>query len=301
MPWFDSFINLIPVTLATSLVYAYVALAIMLPFRLLSFPDLTSEGAFPLGGCVCAALLLADVNPLLATLAAVLFGALAGATTALIHLALRINTLLAGILVMTALYSVNLRVLGRGNVALFTVDNIFLWVDPRILTSDAAKIVFFGALLLAVLLALWWFLHTEMGTTLRAVGANPALAPSLGVNVWTWTITGLAIGNGAAALAGALLVQQQGFADIGMGFGILITGLAALVIGETILGRGSIVRILAGPVIGAAVYYQLVSLGLALGLHPSDLKLATAVFVLIALALPALRGTSAASREAMRG
>ena len=300
MSWAASFANLIPVTLATSLIYAYIALAVMLPFRLLSFPDLTCEGAFPLGGCVCAALLLAGFNPFAATLLAVAAGSLAGASTALIHLRLRINTLLAGILVMTALYSVNLRVLGKANAALFSVDSVFSLIDPRILVSDYGKLAVFIPLMLATLGALWWFLHTEAGTRLRATGANTALAPSLGISVTVYTVAGLAIANGLAALSGALLAQLQGFADISMGFGILITGLAALVIGETILGRKSVARILAAPVLGAVFYYQLVSLGLAIGLHPSDLKLATAVFVLLALAVPALRPGRNNSREQIR-
>lgn len=293
------FVDLIPVTLATSLLYGYVALAIMLPFRLLSFPDLTSEGAFPLGGVVCAACLVAGLDPFLSTAVAIAGGAAAGATTALIHLRFRINTLLAGILVMTALYSINLRILGKANVTLFNLPSVFTAIDARILTSDVAKVAVFGALFVVVLVGLWWFLQTEKGTALRAVGANPVLAPALGISVWTWTIVGLAIANGLAALAGALLVQQQGFADIGMGFGVLVSGLAAVVIGETLIGRGSIARILIGPLAGAIVYYQAVSLGLALGLHPSDLKLATAVFVLVSLALPALRGGSG-GREALR-
>ncbi|MFN8722492.1 MAG: ABC transporter permease [Rhodospirillales bacterium] len=295
----STFVHLIPVTLATSLLYAFIALAILLPFRLLSFPDLTSEGAFPLGGMVGAALIIAGLNPFLATVLAALAGAVAGATTALIHLRFRINTLLAGILVMTALYSVNLRVLGRANVTLFDQPSVFSLIDPAILTSDVAKTIVFGLLILAALLGLWWFLQTEMGVRLRAVGANATLAPALGISVAVWTLCGLAIANGFAALAGALLVQQQGFADVGMGFGVLISGLAAVVIGETILGRGSILRILAGPVVGAVVYYQVVSLGLALGLHPSDLKLATAAFVLCALALPALRGGAGDKREGL--
>jgi putative ABC transport system permease protein len=299
MTWLDSFLNLVPVTLATSLVYGYIALGIMLPFRLLSFPDLTSEGAFPLGGCVCAVLLLAGLNPFLATSIAILAGAAAGAATALIHLRFRINTLLAGILVMTALYSINLRILGKANVALFSVDNVFALVDPRILSSDIGKILFFGALMAAVIAILWWFLQTEAGTTLRAVGANAALAPALGISVWTWTIAGLAMANALSALAGALLVQQQGFADIGMGFGILINGLAALVIGEAMVGRASVAQSILAPLVGAIAYYQIVSLGLAIGLHPSDLKLATAVFVLAALALPSVRGRGF-SRETMR-
>lgn len=296
---FDAFVNLIPVTLATSFVYAYVALAILLPFRLLSFPDLTSEGAFPLGGCACAAFLLAGINPFAATLLAVVVGALAGATTACIHLVFRINTLLAGLLVMTALYSVNLRILGSANVTLFTVESVFSLIDPRLVTSDFGMLAVFGGLMAVAIAGLVWFLKTEKGTALRAVGANPTLAPALGISVWTWTIVGLMIANGLAALSGALLVQRQGFAEIGMGFGILITGLAAMVIGETILGRDGILRILLGPLVGSVVYYQLVSLGLALGLHPSDLKLATAVFVLIALAVPAFRG-GFTGREQMR-
>lgn len=295
----NTFIQLIPVTLATSLLYAFIALAILLPFRLLNFPDLTSEGAFPLGGAVGAALIVAGANPFLATAVAAAAGAAAGATTAFIHLRFRINTLLAGILVMTALYSVNLRVLGRANVTLFDQPSVFAMIHPGILTSDLAKTVVFGSLILAALVALWWFLQTEMGARLRAVGANVALAPALGISVAAWTVCGLAIANAFAALAGALLVQQQGFADIGMGFGVLISGLAAVVIGETVLGRGSIARILAGPVVGAVVYYQVVSLGLALGLHPSDLKLATAVFVLVALAVPAMRGKGGPTREGL--
>jgi putative ABC transport system permease protein len=295
----ESFIGLIPVTLATSLVYGFVALAVMLPFRLLSFPDLTSEGSFPLGGCACAAFLIAGLNPFAATALATLCAAAAGATTALIHLRFRINTLLAGILVMTAMYSVNLRILGKGNVTLFSMPSVFTAIDPDILQSDVKKVALFGAFSVAAFLSLWWFLSTEKGLALRAVGANVTLAPSLGVSVFAWTIVGLALANGVAGLAGALLVQQQGFADIGMGFGVLITGLAALVIGETLLGRKTIPRILAGPALGAIVYYQIVSLGLALGLHPSDLKLATSGFVLAALALPALRGGGAAS-ESMR-
>ena len=278
--------NLMPVTLAQSLIYALVALGVMIPFRILGFPDLTSEGAFPLGGCLCAALLLAGVHPLIATGVALVAGALAGATTALIHLKLRINSLLAGILVFTALYTVNLRVLGKSNVAMFSIDNLFTLISPAILTSVPLQIGWFGVLTALVLALLWWLLRTEAGAALRAVGVNPELAPSLGISIWFNTIAGVALANALRALAGAMVVQLQGYADVGMGFGILINGLAGLVIGEAIVGRSSMTRQLLAPVIGAVVYYQMTSLGLAMGLHPSDLKLATAVFVLITLALP---------------
>lgn len=284
-----SFWNLVPVTLVQGLLYGYIALAVMIPFRLLAFPDLTSEGAFPLGGCVCAALLLAGANPLFATLGAVAGGMLAGLSTAFIHLRFRINTLLAGILVMTILYSVNLRVLGKSNAALLGMDSLLSWISPAVVTSVPLQIAVFAALALGVLGALYWFLGTEVGLSLRAVGANAALAPALGINPWSYILGGLALASGLSALAGAIAVQLQGFADVHMGFGVLITGLASVIIGETLIGRQSVARQLAAPVAGSLVYYQLVSLGLALGLKPADLKLATGLFVLATLALPALR------------
>jgi putative ABC transport system permease protein len=284
-----SFWNLVPVTVVQGLLYGFIALAVMIPFRLLAFPDLTSEGAFPLGGCVCAALMLAGANPLLATLAAVAAGMLAGLSTAYIHLRFRINTLLAGILVMTVLYSVNLRVLGKSNAALLGMDSLLQWISPAVVTSVPLQIAVFAALAAAVLGALYWFLCTEVGLSLRAVGANAALAPALAINPWTYVLGGLALASGLSGLAGAVAVQLQGFADVHMGFGVLITGLASVIIGETLIGRQSVARQLAAPLLGSLVYYQIVSLGLALGLKPADLKLATGLFVLATLALPALR------------
>lgn len=295
----NAFLNLVPVTLAQSLIYSFVVLGIMIPFRLLSFPDLTSEGAFPLGGSVCAALILAGYDPFLATLAATAAGVCAGASTALIHLRFRINSLLAGILVFTALYSVNMRVMGRSNVAMFSADSVFLRINPAILTSVWLQVACFGALLLVAVVALRWYLATQAGAALRVVGINPDLAPSLGINLWTYTIIGLGMASGLTAFGGALIVQLQGYADVGMGMGILINGLASLVIGETVTGRHTVTRQLTAPVVGSIIYYQLVSLGLSLGLQPSDLKLVTALFVLVTLGLPSLRGRGAA-RETMR-
>ena len=286
MDFFASFLNLVPVTLVQGLLYGFIALGVMIPFRMLAFPDLTSEGSFPLGGCLCAVLILAGANPLAATVLALGAGMLAGLATAFIHLRFRINTLLAGILVMPILYSVNLRVLGRANVALLGTDSV---LSPAMIASVPLQIAFFAALAAALLAALLWLTRTEIGLSTRAVGANAALAPALGINPWTFVLGGLALANGLSALAGALAVQLQGFADVHMGFGVLINGLAALIIGETLLGRQSVARQLAAPVLGSLVYYQLVSLGLALGLKPADLKLATGLFVLATLALPALR------------
>lgn len=299
MDFLQAFFNLVPVTLAQSLVYALLVMGIMIPIRLVGFPDLTCEGSFPLGGCVCAALLLAGWHPVIATLAAIAAGVLAGALTALVNLRFGLSPLLAGIVVFTGLYSINLRVLGQSNVALFDTASLFQLIHPELTQSVGLQIGFFALLMLAVLVALRWYLRTESGAALRVVGVNADLAPSLGISVWTYTIAGLALANGLIGLGGALIVQQQGFVDVGMGLGVLINGLASLVIGEALTGRKTLTRQLAAPVVGSILYFQLVSLGLSSGLKPGDLKLVTAVFVLVTLGLPAFRARGQA-RETIR-
>jgi putative ABC transport system permease protein len=284
-----SFWNLVPVTLAHSLLHALVALGVMAPFRLLNFPDLSSEGSFPLGGCVCAALIAAAVNPWLAMALATAAGFAAGCATAAIHLRLRINTLLAGILVVTMLWSVDLRVMGKSNIPLFSFPNAFDLVWKGFTQSHALQIGFWlaaCALLVAGLLA---FLRTEVGLRVRAVGANETMARANGVHVGRVVLLGVGAANACVAFAGAALAQIQGYADVSMGFGMLINGLAALIIGEAVTGRHTVFRQLLAPFVGAVLYYQVISLGLAAGVHPSDLKLVTALFVLATLGLPALR------------
>lgn len=294
-----AFLNLVPVTLAQSLAYALLVLGIMLPLRLAGFPDLTCEGAFPLGGCVCAALLLAGWHPLPATLAAIAAGLLAGTVTALVHLRFGLSPLLAGIVVFTGLYSINLRILGQSNVALFDTRSLYALIHPALTQSVGAQIAFFGAVALGLLVLLRWYLSTESGAAMRVIGVNADLAPSLGISVWGYTIAALALANGLTSLGGALIVQLQGYADVGMGLGVLINGLASLVIGESLTGRRTVTRQLLAPVVGSIIYYQLVSLGLSSGLQPGDLKLATAVFVLVTLGLPAFRARGGA-REVIR-
>ena len=163
------------------------------------------------------------------------------------------------------------------------------WISPAVVTDVRWQIAVLGTLVLGAAGRAALAARTEIGLSMRAVGANAALAPALAINPWTFILAGLALANGLSALAGALAVQLQGFADVHMGFGVLINGLAAVIIGETLIGRDTVPRQLAAPVLGSIVYYQLVSLGLALGLKPADLKLATGLFVLATLALPALR------------
>ncbi|MBR2686507.1 MAG: ABC transporter permease [Aquamicrobium sp.] len=299
---FSSFVALVPVTLAQSLILSFVVLGIMIPFRMLSFPDLTSEGAFPLGGCVAGVLLAAGQSPLTAIAAALIAGFAAGCCTAYIHLRFRIHTLLAGILMMTMLYSINLRIMGRSNLSVFGMESLFNWSPFGQPGFPSTKIVIAGAIGLLVLVLLYLYFKTERGTGVRAVGSNPDMAEAQGINVWTATIGGVGLASAFSALSGSLMVQSQGFADVNMGLGILINGLAALMIGEAITGKQTVLRQLAAPFVGAVVYYQLVSLCLAAGMPPPDLKLATGLFVLLMLALPSLKRGRApgAAREVMR-
>jgi len=297
-----SFIALIPVTLAQSLILSFVVLGIMIPFRMLSFPDLTSEGAFPLGGCVCGVLMAAGMSPLAAIAVALLAGFAAGCCTAFIHLRFRIHTLLAGILMMTMLYSINLRIMGRSNLSVFGSATVFDWAPFLQPGFPASKIAVAGGIGLLVFLLLLYFFRTEKGTAVRAVGANPDMAEAQGINVWAATIGGVGIASAFSAAGGALMVQSQGFADVNMGIGILINGLAALMIGEAFTGKQTVLRQLLAPFVGSIIYYQLVSLCLAAGMPPPNLKLATGLFVLIMLALPSIRRSrgGAATRETIR-
>lgn len=283
-----SFWYLVPITIVQSLLYAAVAIGIMIPFRILSLPDMTCEGSFPLGGCLVAAVTAAGMSPYGATALALVAGAAAGAATAWLHLRLRIHSLLAGILVSTMLWSVNLRVMGRPNAPTSAGVNVFDQIWPGILQSNALQACVLAALAAVVALGLIWFFRTEIGLSLRCVGANDKLAPALGIRSPTFIIGGFALANAIVAGGGALIVQQQGYADVTMGFGIVVNGLASLILGETLVGRGTVTRQICAPVVGSVGYYQLVSLALATGLHPSDLKLLTGLFVVAALALPAL-------------
>lgn len=284
------FWNLVPVTLVQGLIYSLIALAIMIPFRVLSVPDLSSEGVFPLGAAVAVALVANGAHALVATLAAVAAGFLAGMTTALIHLKFKVHSLLAGILTVTMLWSVNLRILGKPNAPLFGFETLYDWIHPEIMGSLAVQIAFFGALAVVLIVLLWWLLQTDVGLGLRGIGANPHLAPALGVSLVVYTAGGLGLASGISGLAGALMAQLQGYADVGMGVGMLVNGLASVIIGEAITGRSTLLRQIAAPVVGAIVYYLLSSLALALGLNPSDLKLVTGLFVLLTLGWPYLVG-----------
>ncbi len=278
----------------------FLGLGVLISFRFFRFPDLTAEGSYPLGGAVAASLLVAGVPPVLATLAAIAAGVCAGMVTALIHTKLRINNIVAGIIVMTALYSVNLLVMGRANISLLSVHTLFddataaLGLDVQTGAGETAVTIVLAFALLALAgAALAWFMHTDLGLAVRATGENQAMIRSLGVDTDRTKLIGLGLSNGAIALSGALVAQDDGFADIGMGIGILVTGAAAVMIGEALFGDGSIERWVVATVVGVLIYRFLVALALWLGLAPVDLKLITAGLLLLALSLPHLRTKSA--------
>lgn len=276
---------------------AYVALAwgVFISSRVLRFPDITPDGSFPLGAAVGAAAVLAGVHPLVALVAAFVTGMAAGYITALLHTRLGVTELLAGILVMTGLYSVNLRVMGRSNLSLLDKDSIVLRLHgilpmSRGWSDDLAFGAIFVVLLLGLGFVLAWFLRTDLGMAMRATGDNPAMVAAQGVDRKRMVELGLALANGCTALSGALIAQYQSFADVGMGVGTLVAGMAAVILGETLRprrwGLGATVVMVA---VGAIVFRGLIALALRAGLDPIDLKLATAAFVLLALTLPRFR------------
>ena len=262
-----------------ALVLALVAYGVMIPFRLLNFPDLTSEGAYPFAGAVCASLLILDVNPILAVLVASIASGLVGIGTALIHLRFKVNTLLCGIIISTILYSVNLRLMGKPNIALF--DQSILFENDSIIS----KILIMIGIITYFITPLALFLRSELGLRLRAVGLNADFAKRQNISVTQYTILGLFLANCYTGLAGSLMVQIQSYMDMGMGVGIVIHALAALIIGEAIIGNESLNKQLLAPLIGALVYQQIQGLALVSGLAPSDLKCVTGVVVLIVIAL----------------
>ncbi len=287
--FFEGLLRTIPVSLELGLAYALVALGIVISFRILAFPDLTVDGSFALGGAVAARLMIEGVSPLLCITIATASGFVAGCCTGLLNTRLKINSLLAGILMMTMLYSVNLRIMGRSNIQLLTVDTILTPLENLNMDRFIPIILFFLVVTIIVKVLLDLFLHTQIGFAMRATGDNEQMIRTLGVNTDNMTVLGLGISNAMVALSGALVSQDQGFADVGMGIGMIVSGLAAIIIGETLVKTRTVARMTLAAVVGSIVYKLIISIGLRLGLAPTDLKMATGVMVILALGIPALK------------
>ena len=290
--------------LTIGLILSLLTFGVFISFRIFAFPDITADGSVTLGGAVTGVLLVAHVHPLLATAAAFVAGALAGTTTGILHTRFKINGLLSGILVMTALYSVNLHVMGKSNLPLLaerTLASITEAWAVRLLGGQSFALLGWdvsardaGVLMLAftaaavIGAALYLFFRTHLGTAMQAAGDNPQMIRALGVNVETMIVLGLALSNGLIAMAGGLLTQYQGFADVQMGIGMVVWGLASIIIGEALVGVRDLGYVIVGAVMGSVLFRLIVALALRGGLDPNDLKLVTAGFVFVALVLPGL-------------
>jgi putative ABC transport system permease protein len=271
-----------------------MALGVYLTFRILNFPDMTVDGSFALGGALAAKLIIEGTSPLLATLLAMIAGAIAGIFTGVLSTKGKINGLLAGILTMIALYSINLRIMEQANLPLLREETLYTFVKAwelpdlavggvTLLSGEALVFLLLAAVVIALIV---WFLHTDLGLDLRATGDNPTMIRSFGANTDTATIIGLAIANAFVGAAGALVAQYQGFADVGMGIGMIVIGLASVIVGEVLFGNTSILRAAIAVVLGSVIYRLVIMLALQAGLEASDMKLITAVIVIIALILP---------------
>ncbi len=278
------------------LLYGLVGFGVYLSFRVLNFPDLTVDGSFPLGGAVVATLIVRGVNPGLATVIAMVAGAIAGLCTAWLTVQLKILNLLASILTMIALYSINLRVMGQPNIALLGQPTLFTALTDRLppLAEWGVPLLLLG-LVGGIKLVLDRFLNSELGLAMRATGANPEMARAQGISTDRLILAGMALSNGLVALAGALFAQTNGFADITMGVGTIVFGLAAVIIGETLIPGTTVAQATIAAVLGSLLYRLVIMVALSancLGLQAQDLNLVTAILVALALVLPTLRLSS---------
>lgn len=280
--------------LESGLIYALMALGVLISFRILDFPDLTADGSFPLGGAVAGVAIVAGLNPWFACLLGMMAGMMAGTITAWLHVKLGILHLLAGILMMTALYSVNLRIMNAPNLPLLGQPTVF---TPFVEGGNGfwVRVAVIAVVVVAVKLVLDWFFSTETGLAMRATGSNLRMAQAQGINTPWVIILGMAISNGLIALSGALFVQTQGFADVSMGIGTIVIGLAAVIIGEAVLSTKRIFLMTLAVIIGAILYRLFVQIALSseflrgLGFKSQDLNMVTSLLVVIVLMLPKFR------------
>ncbi|MEZ2721006.1 ABC transporter permease [Paenalcaligenes hominis] len=278
--------------LEIGLIFGLVALGVLISFRILRFPDLTVDGSFPLGGAVAATLITQGFDPFSATAIATLIGACAGMVTGWLNVRLKIMDLLASILMMIALYSINLRIMGKPNVPLIMEPTVFSILQPDALSDYIARPLILLVVVIIAKFGLDWFFGTQKGLAMRATGSNARMARSQGVATGSMILLGMAISNALVALAGALFAQSQGGADISMGIGTIVIGLAAVIVGESILPSRRLVYATLAVIIGAVLYRFFIALALNadfIGLKAQDLNLVTAILVTIALVIPLLK------------
>ena len=281
--------DLVISTVSQGLLWALLAIGVYLTFRVLDIADLTVEGSFPLAAATAATLLTAGYHPIAAILAA-----------GILCTKLRIPALLAGILTMIALYSVNLRIMGKANLPLLQQDTIFTIWQFSGLDKGMTTLVIGAIIVLIVAVLNYWFFGTEIGAAVRATGNNPNMIRANGINTDAMVVLGLLLSNGLVAMSGALVAQSNGFADVGMGVGTIVIGLASVIIGEVLFGTRSFKNCLISVILGSIVYRAVIAVVLQMGMPPNDLKLFTAILVAIALSLPLIQARFNAFRKAVK-
>lgn len=277
-------------TIAQGLMWSILSLGVFLSFRVLDVPDMTCEGSFPLGGAIAATLITAGVSPWASLAAGAIGGLLAGVVSGILYTKLKIPAILAGILTMIALYSINLHIMGKANISLLRTDTVFS-LTQKALGVSLGMAAFLLPTILVILIvgAIYWFFGTELGMCIRATGFNVQMMRAQGVNTDTMIIVGLFISNALIGLCGAVVAQNNGFADVGMGIGTIVIGLASVIIGEVILGVSTFKESLIAVILGSVLYRIVIAVVLFMGMPPNDLKLFTAVLVMIALAMPMIK------------
>ena len=276
-------------SVSQGLLWSIMAIGVYLTYRILDIADLTAEASFPLGAAICASQIVAGMSPVLATLLGLVGGMVAGLVSGLLHTKLKIPALLTGILTMTALYSINLRIMGQANVSLLGKETVMRMLTTMGMDSQMAVLAVGGIFVAIVIIFLYLFFSTEIGLAIHATGDNNEMSEANGINTDTMKIMGYMISNGLIALSGALMAQNNGYADISMGVGTIVIGLASIMISEGIFNNVSFVKRVFVIIIGSIIYRLIIAGVLELGVAPTDLKLFSAIILTICLASPLLR------------
>lgn len=293
-------LQIIQGSVSLGLLWAIMTIGVFITYRILNYADLTVEGSITTGAAVSATLIIGGMNPYLASFFAFLAGMAAGLMTGLLHTKLKIPALLSGILSMIALYSINIRIMGKANVSLLKVGTIYTPFENMGLDSRSSVIVLGIICVVVAILVLYWFFGTEVGSAIRATGSNPKMIRAQGVNTDMMIIMGLVLSNGLVALSGALIAQDQSYSDIQMGIGSIVIGLASVIIGEVLFGTRNFMNTLISLVLGAVAYRIIIAFVLELGLAPTDLRLFTAITVAIALSLPVFKNYLGVIKNSVR-
>ena len=287
--------------ISLGLIWAILTIGVYITFRILDIADMTVEGSIAMGAAIAATAISNGISPYAATVLAFFGGMAAGLITGFLHTKLKIPALLAGILTMIALYSINLHIMGKANVSILKLDTVYTPLENFGLSTTNAVMLFAFLSVAAIVALLYWFFGTEVGCAIRATGNNPQMARAQGINTNNMITLGLIISNGLVALCGALIAQSQSFADVQMGIGSIVIGLASVIIGEVIFGKRNFINCLISLVLGAITYRIIIAFVLKMGMPANDLKLFTAITVAIALSLPVFKTYLRPIKKSVKG